>query len=292
MNCDVYLNGYFLGNHPYGYTAFEYDVTDYLVGRSSSGSGSGSTTSTTTSNVLAVRVCNKGKTSRWYSGSGIYRSSFLSILEGVHVPLWGVGIGTPAASVRGIRHHRLRNPTGTVSGTVSRDVAEDAPVGAAYHSTASSALVAITIEVVNHGTTSATVSAAVHIIEAPAIAPSAAINGGASRAVGAVVGAGTSAAVVLPANGSIVLTVNVSLASEVVRLWSPDSPTLYTANVSVMAGAADDANADNAANAAPTSTGDASILIDSIVKKFGIRTIYSSATTGFILNGKVRTEGG
>ena len=30
MNSDVYLNGKLLGNHPYGYTPFQYDVTDDL----------------------------------------------------------------------------------------------------------------------------------------------------------------------------------------------------------------------------------------------------------------------
>jgi len=30
MNCDVWINGKLLGNHPYGYTAFQYDITNYL----------------------------------------------------------------------------------------------------------------------------------------------------------------------------------------------------------------------------------------------------------------------
>src|SRR6202012_5033843 len=31
MDADVWLNGHHLGNHPYGYTSFYYDLTDYLT---------------------------------------------------------------------------------------------------------------------------------------------------------------------------------------------------------------------------------------------------------------------
>ena len=66
MNSDVWLNGHPLGNHPYGYTAFAYDLTDYLNPPGKE-------------NVLAVRVRNPGKNSRWYSGSGIYRHVVLRV---------------------------------------------------------------------------------------------------------------------------------------------------------------------------------------------------------------------
>src|SRR5689334_13372082 len=57
MNADVWLNGQLLGNHPYGYTPFYYDLTKFLKPAGQQ-------------NVLAVRVKNEGKNSRWYSGSG------------------------------------------------------------------------------------------------------------------------------------------------------------------------------------------------------------------------------
>ena len=60
MDSDVWLNGHLLGNHPYGYTAFAYDLTEFLNPPGQE-------------NVLAVRVRNSGRNSRWYSGSGIYR---------------------------------------------------------------------------------------------------------------------------------------------------------------------------------------------------------------------------
>jgi beta-galactosidase len=84
MNADVWLNGHHLGNHPYGYTGFEFDLTPHL--------------SRDGSNVLAVRVRNEGRNSRWYSGSGIYRHVWMSVTGEVRVPLWGVFVTTPAVS--------------------------------------------------------------------------------------------------------------------------------------------------------------------------------------------------
>ena len=85
MNSDVWLNGHHLGNHPYGYTPFYYDLTPYLKPAGQE-------------NVLAVKVRNEGKNSRWYSGSGIYRHVWLTVTEPVHVAHWGVYITTPEVS--------------------------------------------------------------------------------------------------------------------------------------------------------------------------------------------------
>ena len=81
MNCDVWINGHYLGNHPYGYTGFSYDLTPYL-----------NTAKDGKQNVIAVRVRNEGKNSRWYSGSGIYRHVWLTITNPLHIPQWGVFI--------------------------------------------------------------------------------------------------------------------------------------------------------------------------------------------------------
>lgn len=85
MNSDVWLNGHHLGNHPYGYSPFYYDLTPYLKPFGQD-------------NVLAVRVRNEGKNSRWYSGSGIYRHVWLTVTESVHVAPWGIYITTPEVS--------------------------------------------------------------------------------------------------------------------------------------------------------------------------------------------------
>ncbi|MCF8335540.1 MAG: DUF4982 domain-containing protein [Bacteroidales bacterium] len=81
MDADVWINGHHLGNHPYGYTSFYYDLTDYLK-------TDGST------NRLAVQVQNEGSNSRWYSGSGIYRHVWLTATNPVHIAQWGTFIKT------------------------------------------------------------------------------------------------------------------------------------------------------------------------------------------------------
>jgi beta-galactosidase len=81
MNSDIWLNGIHLGNHPYGYTSFWYDITEQLQYDKN--------------NVIAVEVKNEGKNSRWYSGSGIYRHVWIDITEPVHVAHWGTYITTP-----------------------------------------------------------------------------------------------------------------------------------------------------------------------------------------------------
>lgn len=82
-NADIWLNGKLIGNHPYGYTSFEYEITEYLekVG-----------------NVLAIRVENEGRSSRWYPGSGIYRHVWLKMTDPIHVATWGTSITTPEVS--------------------------------------------------------------------------------------------------------------------------------------------------------------------------------------------------
>jgi beta-galactosidase len=86
QNADVWLNGAHLGFHPNGYCSFAYDLTPYL--------------NRDGSNVLAVRVDNRGKTSRWYSGSGIYRHTWLTATGLVRIPLWGVRVTTPVVDPR------------------------------------------------------------------------------------------------------------------------------------------------------------------------------------------------
>ena len=81
MDAVVWINGEHLGDHPYGYTSFWYDISDKLKFGDE--------------NVIAVRVSNEGENSRWYSGSGIYRHVWLTVTEPVHVSQWGTFISTP-----------------------------------------------------------------------------------------------------------------------------------------------------------------------------------------------------
>ncbi|WP_330276108.1 DUF4982 domain-containing protein [Lentzea sp. NBC_00516] len=80
MDSEVYLNGVLLGRHPYGYTGFAYDLDARTDG---------------SPNVLAVKVRNQVPSSRWYSGSGIYRDVRLVVTEPAHVTRHGVQVTTP-----------------------------------------------------------------------------------------------------------------------------------------------------------------------------------------------------
>jgi beta-galactosidase len=84
-NSEVWINGQYLGKRPYGYIPFSYDLTPHLVfGRD---------------NVVAVKVDNSHQTNcRWYSGSGIYRHTWLLATGPVHVAYWGTFVTSPHVS--------------------------------------------------------------------------------------------------------------------------------------------------------------------------------------------------
>jgi hypothetical protein len=81
-NSEVWVNGKYIGKHPYGYTSFYYNLTSYLeLGKK---------------NVIAVRVDHmKYADTRWYSGSGIYRHVWLIATKKIHVAQWGTHVVTP-----------------------------------------------------------------------------------------------------------------------------------------------------------------------------------------------------
>lgn len=123
---DVWLNGKHLGFHPYGYTPFYYDITSYLNPPGQS-------------NVVAVRVKNEGMNSRWYSGSGIIRHVWLTLVNPVHIDVsGGLYITTPVISEKTaevsvattivnsgksdesvVLHAQLLDPTGKVAATIT-----------------------------------------------------------------------------------------------------------------------------------------------------------------------------
>jgi beta-galactosidase len=85
MNSDIWVNGKLIGNHPYGYTSFYYDITSCLNAAGQS-------------NVVSVRVRNEGENARWYSGSGIYRHTWLTLVNPTHIGMWGVYVKTPSVT--------------------------------------------------------------------------------------------------------------------------------------------------------------------------------------------------
>jgi len=100
-NSRVWINGQLLGERPYGYISFCYDLTPYIkIGEK---------------NVIAVRVDNsKQPNSRWYSGSGIYRNVWLVAVNPIHVDHWGTYITTSDVSKESAKIKiatRLQNTT-------------------------------------------------------------------------------------------------------------------------------------------------------------------------------------
>lgn len=81
-NAVVYLNGRKVGNWPYGYNSFHFDITEFLEADKE--------------NVLAVRLENLPESSRWYPGAGIYRNVHVYVTEDAHIPVWGTQLTTPS----------------------------------------------------------------------------------------------------------------------------------------------------------------------------------------------------
>lgn len=85
MNSTVYINGHKLGNRPYGFSSFEYDMTPYLK--------------VNEENVIAVRVDNSQQPNcRWYSGSGIYRHVYLIKTDNLRIANWGTFVRTESVT--------------------------------------------------------------------------------------------------------------------------------------------------------------------------------------------------
>jgi beta-galactosidase len=101
QNSEVWINGQYLGQRPFGYISFAYDLTPHL--------------NATGENVVAVKVDNSRQPgSRWYSGSGIYRHTWLVAHHPVHVAQWGTFVTTPQVAKDAATVHvrtRVRNET-------------------------------------------------------------------------------------------------------------------------------------------------------------------------------------
>ena len=203
MLTDVWVNGRPAGNHKNGYTPFALDITNLLnpAGKE---------------NVLAVRVGNYGKNSRWYSGSGLYRDVELVVTDPLHVAQWGTFVTTP-------------------------DVAAD------------KASVHVDVTVCNDRAAAADAQLQVRILDTQ----------GGEVAV-------KTAALAVPAGDKTVMPMDFSVSEP--ALWSPDSPVLYAAEVSVVRGGE---------------------TVDCTRTRFGIRSIDVNPTEGFKLNGEpVLLKGG
>ncbi|WP_418213808.1 glycoside hydrolase family 2 TIM barrel-domain containing protein [Bacteroides difficilis] len=98
-NATIYLNEKKIGNHRYGYTSFEIDLTDHLNYGGM--------------NTLLVHV-DRTEESRWYTGSGIYRHTWLQVTDPVRVATWGTYVTTPEVTKESAR---IRMVTSVVNST-------------------------------------------------------------------------------------------------------------------------------------------------------------------------------
>ncbi|MBL7813376.1 MAG: DUF4982 domain-containing protein [Saprospiraceae bacterium] len=80
----VYVNGQFVGEWPYGYSSFSFEITQFLR--------------LDTKNTVSVRLENKTESSRWYPGAGIYRNVRLVKTAAARITQWGTHITTPTIS--------------------------------------------------------------------------------------------------------------------------------------------------------------------------------------------------
>jgi len=118
-NSDVWINGFHLGQRPYGYVSFRYELTEHL-------------TFGDKPNVIAVRADNSGQpASRWYTGAGIYRHARLVVTNQIHFDHWGTFVSTPQVSSEQATvrvHSEVINQSSTAR-NVSLEVQVIDPVG-------------------------------------------------------------------------------------------------------------------------------------------------------------------
>jgi beta-galactosidase len=196
MEAEFWVNGKPAGNHAYGYTPFWFDITALLNKPGDE-------------NVIAIRVKNTGRNSRWYSGSGIYRNVFLTLTRPVHVPVWGVQVTTPVV-------------------------------------TDTAAVIDVGFTVRNEGDIRASGQFKINI------------KGPDGQIIGTDEGP-----FALEGKKDVVLRNKISIKDP--ALWSPDSPHLYKAEVTLQ---------------------DGDKITDQYMQAFGIRTLEVSAEKGFLLNGR------
>jgi len=201
METTVWINGVEVGRNLYGYSPFGFDLTPHLKPGGHE-------------NVLAVKVVNQGRNSRWYSGSGLYRPVHMEIASPLRVAPWSLAVTTPEIS-------------------------------------ADKASINVRLDLLNAGSmNNATVR--VRILNAR----------------GKVIAMNQTNCPV--SNAGAVADLKLTVRKP--ELWSPALPTLYRAEVTVLAG---------------------SKTVDSTSTSFGIRSLAWNAENGFLINGEsIKLRGG
>lgn len=79
MNSQVWINGRFLGLHPYAFTPFGYDITPFV------------NLDNPAENIIAVKAdCSLQPFGRSYTGAGLFRNVWLISTYPLHIEQWGV----------------------------------------------------------------------------------------------------------------------------------------------------------------------------------------------------------
>ena len=92
-NSTVYINGASLGNRPYGYVAFRYEITAQA-------------TFGTAENVIAVKTDDSLQPcARYYTGAGINRHVRIIAVNPVHIDKWATYVTTPAVTAASATVH-------------------------------------------------------------------------------------------------------------------------------------------------------------------------------------------
>lgn len=200
---EIWINGKKAYYNVYGYTTFRFDITPYCNPAGQE-------------NVIAVRVLNEGKNSRWYTGSGIYRHVWMIRTSVSHIDDWGTFITT----------NQIANKQADLS---------------------------LMTTVINGEKNEANFDVHIEIIS-PAGKPVSKV------------------AQSIKVTSGDTLEIPFHFQVKNPKLWSVDTPDLYTSRISLWKGG---------------------IRLDEITIPFGIRTISFSVENGFQLNGiKMKLKGG
>lgn len=81
MTSEVYINGTSVGTNKNGYIPFDFDITDQVTYGAE--------------NTIAVAVSHRVPNSRWYSGGGIYRECWISMINVAELGTENIVITTP-----------------------------------------------------------------------------------------------------------------------------------------------------------------------------------------------------
>ena len=115
-NSTVYINGTQLGNHPYGYVSFRYDMTKTIKFGAE--------------NVLAVKTDTSIQpASRFYAGAGIYRRVRIIATDPVHIDQYATFVNSPSPTAASATVHVTTSVVN--SGTSSQSVSVEAVVSPA-----------------------------------------------------------------------------------------------------------------------------------------------------------------